>query len=64
MQREDLISYYGQQIDKVRASKNPRARSWHHQWIQALELRLQRQMQWRLIVLEHGGGHGEGSAGV
>ena len=59
MLKEDLISYYAQQIDKVRAARNPRAQPWHHQWIQALELRLQRQLQWRLIDLEHGGRHGE-----
>ena len=47
--KEDVIKYYGGQLDKVREARKTVTSPWGQQWLAVLEKRLSRQMQYRLI---------------
>jgi len=49
---EDVISYYGRQLDKVKEAKITVRSSWGRDWLDTLERQLKRRMEWRLIDMQ------------
>lgn len=49
---EDVISYYGRQIDKVKVARESVRSSWGREWLDTLERQLKRRMEWRLVDMQ------------
>ena len=46
---EDIVTYYGRQIDKVKEARRTMKSKWGRDWLESVEKRLQRQLEWRLV---------------
>ena len=46
---EDIVTYYGRQLDKVKEARRNTKSKWGRDWLESVEKRLQRQLEWKLV---------------
>lgn len=49
---EDVVSYYGRQLDKVKEARQHVKSPWGREWLATLERQLKRKMDWKLIDMQ------------